>query len=106
MLTRKHMTIKLELSGYDLKIMKRIVIFGFCPFIIIAMDNLMIIAMNALLQSYGGVKEGDMLVTCATIVQSFMLLVTMPLSGISSGTQGLISFNYGACLIEACKKSL
>lgn len=105
MLTRKHMAIRLEFSGYDLKIIKRIVIFGFCPFIIIAMDNLMIIAMNALLQNYGGIKEGDMLVTCATIVQSFMLIVTMPLSGISSGTQGLISFNYGACLIERVKKA-
>ena len=50
---------------------------GFTPFVIIAIDNVMIIAMNAVLQKYGGAANGDMLVTCATIVQSFMLIVTM-----------------------------
>ena len=35
-------------------------------------------------------------ITCATIVQSFMLVVTMPLGGISGGTQTILSFNYGA----------
>ena len=44
----------------------------------------MIIAMNAVLQTYGKGGEGDMLITCATIVQSFMLVVTMPLSGITA----------------------
>ena len=36
------------------------------------------------------------MVTCATIAQSFMLVVTMPLGGISSGTQTILAFNYGA----------
>ena len=55
----------------------------------------MIIAMNALLQRYGG-AQGDALITCNTIVQSFMLVMTMPLGGISGGTQGILSYNYGA----------
>ena len=37
-----------------------------------------------------------MLVTCATIMQSFMLMVTMPLGGITGGTQSILGFNYGA----------
>ena len=37
-----------------------------------------------------------MLLTCATIAQSFMLVVTMPLGGISGSTQTILSFNYGA----------
>lgn len=37
-----------------------------------------------------------MLVTCATIMQSFMLMITMPLSGITGGTQSILGFNYGA----------
>ena len=37
-----------------------------------------------------------MLVTVSTIVQSFMLVVTMPLGGISGGTQSILSFNFGA----------
>ena len=40
-----------------------------------------------------------MLVTCNTIVQSFMLVVTMPLGGISGGTQGILGYNYGACQV-------
>ena len=57
----------------------------------------MIIAMNMVLQRYGGAQRGDMLVTCATIAQSFMLVVTMPLGGITGGTQSILSYNYGAC---------
>ena len=56
----------------------------------------MIIAMNAVLKRYGGAAQGDMLLTCATIAQSFMLVVTMPLGGISGSTQTILSFNYGA----------
>ena len=83
--------------------MRRVLSIGFTPFAIIAVDNIMIIAMNAILQKYGGAAQGDMLVTCATIAQSFMLVVTMPLSGISGGTQTILSFNYGARQIGRVK---
>ena len=33
--------------------------------------------------------------TCATIVQSYLLLITMPLGGITLGSQPVVSFNYG-----------
>ena len=73
---------------------------GLTPFSIIAVDNVMIIAMNAVLQRYGGIREGDLLITVATIVQSFMLVVTMPLGGISGGTQPILGFNYGARRVD------
>ena len=41
-------------------------------------------------------EQGDRLVTCATIAQSFMLVVTMPLGGISAGTGTILAYNYGA----------
>ena len=66
--------------------MKRVILLGLSPFLIIAFDNVLIIAMNASLQHFGG-AEGDMLLTCNTIVQSFMLMVTMPLGGITGGTR-------------------
>ena len=75
--------------------MRRVLSFGFCPFIIIAGDSVLIIALNTVLQNYGG-AQGDMLIACATIVQSYMQIVTLPLGGISSGTQPILSFNYGA----------
>lgn len=88
--------IRITFGGYQRKLMGRILAVGFTPFLIIAIDNVMIIAMNAVLQRYGGAALGDRLVTCATIAQSFMLVVTMPLGGISCGTQTILAFNYGA----------
>ena len=90
-------SVKITFGGYDLGICLRVLKLGFTPFAIIAVDNVMIIAMNALLQKYGGETQGDILVTVNTIVQSFMLVVTMPLGGISGGTQCILSYNYGAC---------
>ena len=89
--------VRISFGGYDLALMGRVLKLGFTPFAIIAVDNVMIIAMNALLQKYGGPTQGDILVTVNTIVQSFMLVVTMPLGGISGGTQCILSYNYGAC---------
>ena len=89
-------SVSLSFRGYSVHILGRILAIGFTPFAIIAVDNVMIIAMNAVLQRYGGPAQGDLLVTCATIAQSFMLVVTMPLGGISGGTQAILSYNYGA----------
>lgn len=92
----KQPEVPITFGGYSLPIMGRVLAIGFSPFAIIAVDNVMIIAMNAVLQRYGGPAQGDMLVTCATIAQSFMLVVTMPLGGITGGTQSILSYNYGA----------
>lgn len=99
----KRSTIRITFGGYSWRIMLRVLTIGFTPFAIIAVDNVMIIAMNAILQQYGGPSQGDTLVTCATIAQSFMLVVTMPLGGISGGTQTILSFNYGAQQIDRVK---
>lgn len=88
--------IRITFRGYDRQVMKRIIMIGMTPFIIIAMDNLLIISMNAVIQRYGGAGQGDTLLTCATILQSFMLIVTMPLGGITGGTQTILGYNYGA----------
>ena len=88
--------IRITFGGYSARILRRVMGLGFTPFAIIAVDNVMIIAMNAVLQRYGGAQRGDLLITAATIAQSFMLVVTMPLGGISGGTQCILSYNYGA----------
>ena len=95
-LRSRQAAIRLERGGLSLPAARKILTLGFTPFAIIAIDNVMVIAMNAILQRYGGALEGDRLVTCAVIAQSFMLVMTMPLSGISGGTQSILSFNYGA----------
>lgn len=39
---------------------------------------------------------GDALISASTIIQSFHLLVMNPLGGITGGSQGLLSYSYGA----------
>lgn len=101
----KYPKVPISFSGYSLRIIRRVLTIDFTPFAIIVVDNVMLIAMNAVLQKYGGVEQGDMLVTCATIAQSFMLVVTMPLGGISGGTQTILSYNYGACQTSRVEKA-
>lgn len=101
----KKVPIKITFGGYQKSIMKRVVTLGFTPFIIIAFDNILIITLNAVLQKYGGAAKGDMLLTCGTIVQSFMMLVTMPLGGITGGTQAILAYNYGAKNAQRIKKA-
>lgn len=88
--------IKITFKGYDWNVIKRILQIGLSPFTIIAMDNILIIALNTVIQRMGGPGQGDTLLTCTTIVQSFMLVVTMPLGGITGGTQTILGYNYGA----------
>ncbi|RGY96122.1 MATE family efflux transporter [Clostridium sp. AM58-1XD] len=88
--------VKITFGGYHWFIMRRVALLGFSYFLIIAFDNILIISLNTVIQRYGGPERGDMLLTCATIVQSFMLIVTMPLGGITTGTQTILGYNYGA----------
>ena len=99
----KKVPVKISFGGYSAKIIRRVLTFGFCPFIIIAGDSVLIIALNTVLQQYGG-AQGDMLIACATIVQSYMQIVTLPLGGITSGTQPILSFNYGAKNIDRIRQ--
>ncbi len=92
----KKVPVKITFGNYDRHIMSRIIYLGFSPFLILASDSIILIVMNTVLQKYGGPSQGDMLITCAAIAQSFLLLITGPMLGISSGTQAILSYNYGA----------
>mgnify|MGYP002644680755 CR=1 FL=1 len=100
----------ISFGGYRPWLMGRILLTGLTPFLIIAVDNLMIIVLNALLQRYGGESQGDLLVAAATISQSFMLVVTMPLGGMTGGTASILGYNLGAGqpkrILEAQKYTL
>ena len=92
----KRPLIRITFGRYNWFIMRKVLTIGFTPFIIVAFDNILIISLNSVIQRYGGPEQGDMLLTCATIVQSFMLIITMPLSGITTGTQTILGYNLGA----------
>lgn len=100
----KTVPIRISFGGYQWRIMRRVILLGLSPFLIIAFDNVIIIAMNASIRHFGG-AQGDKLLTCATIVQSFMLMVTMPLGGITGGTEAILSYNFGARRTDRVRKA-
>jgi Na+-driven multidrug efflux pump len=97
--------VKITFRGYSWGVCRQILKLGFSPFVIIAFDNILIITMNMVLQGYGGPERGDMMVTCGTIMQSFMLMITMPLGGITAGTQSILGYNYGAKRIKRVRQA-
>ena len=103
-LKQKKMPIPLTLAPIRRSTAVRILKMGFSPFLILATDSVIIIALNAVLQHFGGPEYGDTLITCATIVQSYMLLITSPMLGITGGSQPLISFNMGAGRVDRIRK--
>lgn len=103
-LKRRNMPVPLTLVRPEKKLSLRIVKMGFSPFLILATDSIVIIALNAVLQYFGGPEYGDTLITCATIVQSYMQIITMPMAGITGGTQPILSFNYGAKQIQRIRQ--
>lgn len=103
-LCRKKAPIRLGFSRFDAKLIGRIAKLGFAPFLIAATDSLIIIATNAVLQARGG-ESGDFWITVSTIVQAFFQLVTLPMMGISTGSQPVLSYNYGARNIALIKRA-
>ena len=101
----RRIPVKICFKNYDIRTMLKIIGMGISPFIIISTDSLIIIAMNVVLQKYGG-ESGDLLISAYTVAQSYFLLVTGPLIGISGGVQPIISFNYGAVREERVKKTV
>ena len=101
---RKGSRIKLSFGHYDLKIRGSILKLGFSPFIIRSTDSVILILLNSRLQKFGN-GNGDFYIEVATIVQAFFSLITGPLLGISSGTQPILGYNYGAKRIDLIKKA-
>lgn len=91
----KKAPIAITFGGYSLGMMKHILRVGLTPFLIVAIDNVMLISLNMVFQKYGG-ERGDLFITCTAILQSFMIIITMPLGGVTAGTQAILGYNYGA----------
>ena len=77
-LISKRTKVRLSYGGYSTKTIGKILGLGVSPFLIVATDSLVIIALNIVLQQTGG-AYGDFWITVATIVQAFMSLITLPM---------------------------
>lgn len=97
--------VRIRVGGYSLKVMASVLKFGFSPFIILATDSVVIIALNSVLQRHGG-AQAELWIAAATITQSYMQLITMPLLGLTGGTQPLLSFNLGACALDRIRQGM
>lgn len=88
--------VRLNFDNINLKLWRQIISIGSMSFLITILDNLIIILLNMALRRYGGPVRGDQLITCATIIQSFMTIVFCPAQGIASGCGTIFSYHYGA----------
>lgn len=84
-LRREHMKVQGAL-------LKKILSLGIVGFIMKGTNSLVQIVCNATLQTYGG----DLYVGIMTVVNSVREILYLPVSGITSGAQPVIGFNYGA----------
>ena len=76
----------------DRKLVKDIMKLGTSGFIMQGTNCLVQVVCNATLQSYGG----DLYVGIMTVLNSVREILSLPVNGISSGSQPVIGYNYGA----------
>ncbi len=96
--------VKIKFGRFSFAVAWKIIKLGLSPFIILATDSVILIGLNSALQSFSN-GNGDFLIECAAIVQAFFTLVTGPLLGISSGTQTILAYLYGARKTDLVKKA-
>ena len=84
-LTRKQLALNFPL-------IKEISALGLSGFVMSITNSSVQIMCNATLQRYGG----DLYVGIMTVINSVREVITMPVMGITSGEQPIMSFNYGA----------
>ena len=94
-LNRRTMPIRIGFGQYSGAICQKILSIGSMPFLIIVLDNLLIILLNAILRKYGG-GLGDQYISYAAVVQSVMVVVICPAEGLTSGCATLFSYYYGS----------
>lgn len=100
----KKAVIRLQKNRLALRLNRVMRIFGLgvSGFTMSVTNSLVQMACNATLQTYGG----DVYVGIMTIINSVREVVQMPVSGIGSGAQPVMGFNYGAGQSDRVKKSI
>ena len=84
-----------DLLKPTLSLVKEIVILGFAGFIMSATNCAVQAVCNMTLSNYGR-ELGDIYIGVMTIINSVREMIGLPINGITSGAQPVISYNYGA----------
>lgn len=103
-LTGKKTILKLKSSCFRLKKyrVKNIIALGMSGFTMSITNSLVQIMYNASLQHYGG----DLYVGIMTVINSVREVISMPVNGLSNGSQPVIGYNYGAGEYGRVKKAI
>lgn len=86
----------------NLPIIKGIVSIGMTPFFAQIAASIEAIISNNALRTNGG----DIAISAMTVINSIIILLFMPLMGITQGAQPIIGFNYGAKQFKRVKETL
>jgi len=103
-LTGKQAVIPLRRRSLAVKLprLKRIVTLGFPGFVMQGTNSLVQIICNNQLQTYGG----DLYVGIMTVLSSVREMVSLPISGLTHGSQPILGFNYGAKRNDRVKEAI
>lgn len=94
--------IKKENLRIDWHLAKNICTLGMSGFIVQATNCTVQIVCNATLQSYGG----DLYVGIMTVLNSVREILSLPVQGITSGSQPVLGYNYGARKYDRIKQGI
>lgn len=95
-------TLKKECLKVDLQRAKSIIGLGTAGFIIQATNSVVQIVCNITLQTFGG----DLYVGIMTVLHSVREILSLPVTGITTGAQPVLGYNYGAKMNERVKEGI
>ena len=95
-------TIKKQNLKLDIALAKDIIGLGTSGFIVQATNSLVQIVCNVTLQNFGG----DLYVGVMTVLNSVREILGLPVSGITSGAQPVLGYNYGAKRNDRVKEGI
>ena len=103
-LTSRKAILRLRLPAMSLEKVRvrKIVALGTSGFVMQFTNFLVQVVYNASLQRFGG----DLYVGIMTVINSVREIVTLPVSGLSSGAQPVIGYNYGAGRYDRVKQAI
>lgn len=91
-----------DLFHLDFSLLKEIVALGLSGFIMAATNSACQAVCNATLSIHGG----DIYIGVMTIINSVREMISLPISGITSGAQPVLSYNYGAQNSDRVKQGI
>ena len=97
----KKVTLRLEFKYMkpEFKIIGAIFGLGLAPFVMAATESVIGFVLNGRLKYYGdlsGEGLGDLHVSALAVLQSVMMLITVPIQGFTQGVTPILSYNFGA----------